>query len=86
MNDISREYCTKVIKAAPFADNIAGIPQMVELITALRDALDAKEATAPAPVVTVEILERWERQADIYCNQTMVAEIRAAIEQKKDTQ
>ena len=33
--DTSADYVRKVCNAAPFADNIAGIPQMVELIRAL---------------------------------------------------
>lgn len=40
--DTSKEYISKVLHAAPFADNDAGIPQMCDLIRALaadRDTL-----------------------------------------------
>lgn len=42
--DTSPEYIAKVIAAAPFADNEAGIPQMVELIQALAARLAEAEA------------------------------------------
>ena len=48
--DLTRAYCNQVINAAPFADNEAGIPQMVDLIAGLRDALDAANARADAAV------------------------------------
>ena len=47
--DTSAEYIAKVIHAAPFADNEAGIPQMVDLIKALaaeRDALQSAQSYA----------------------------------------
>ena len=40
MTDTSNDYIAKVLNAAPFADNDAGIPQMCELIRALRDERD----------------------------------------------
>ena len=38
--DTSNDYVERVCNAAPFADNEAGIPQMVELIKALRAERD----------------------------------------------
>ena len=38
MADTSKDYIGRVCSAAPFADNDAGIPQMVELIQALAAA------------------------------------------------
>jgi hypothetical protein len=46
MSDTSPEYITKVIAAAPFADNEAGIPQMVALIKALARDLAAERDRA----------------------------------------
>ena len=40
MSDTSNEYIERVLNAAPFADNDAGIPQMCDLIRALRDERD----------------------------------------------
>lgn len=57
--DTSAAYVTRVCKAAPFADNIAGIPQMVELIRALaaeRDKwrdLDAQAAEHVESVIAM---------------------------------
>jgi hypothetical protein len=39
--DTSNEYINKVLNASPFADNDAGIPQMCDLIRALRDERNA---------------------------------------------
>ena len=47
MTDTSAEYVAKVIAAAPFADNEAGIPQMVELISALRADVERLRARGP---------------------------------------
>lgn len=44
MTDISKEYIEKVLRAAPFADNTAGIPQMCSLIRALQARIEALEA------------------------------------------
>ena len=49
MTDTSADYIRRVLNAAPFADNEAGIPEMCELIAALaaeRDALRAEQAEA----------------------------------------
>jgi hypothetical protein len=52
MTDITPEYIVKVIAAAPFADNEAGIPQMVALIKALAARLaEAREWLVKAGVV-----------------------------------
>ena len=42
--DLTPEYIDNVCRAAPFADNDAGIPQMVALIRALSARLAALEA------------------------------------------
>jgi hypothetical protein len=42
--DTSREHVEKVINCAPFADNTAGIPEMVEILKSLLDERDELEA------------------------------------------
>lgn len=56
MNDTSREYIERMCACAPFADQEAGIPEMVTALRALvaeRDALRAEVAR----------LERWQEAA-----------------------
>ena len=55
MTDTSKDYVLNLCNAAPFADNEAGIPQMVELIKALaaerdelQDKLDVASKAPPA--------------------------------------
>ena len=50
MSNTSNEYIDKVLHAAPFADNDAGIPQMCALIRSLRDERDALQGLSPEGV------------------------------------
>ena len=45
--DTSNDYIAKVIHAAPFADNDAGIPQMCQLILALQKERNALASLNP---------------------------------------
>lgn len=61
MSDTSPEWVNRVCSAAPFADNDAGIPEMVSLIRALaaeRDALAARVKAAD------ELAEAVQRESD----------------------
>ena len=54
MSDTSKDYVTRVISAAPFADNETGIPEMVSLIKALAAERDALQATVEDMRETLE--------------------------------
>jgi hypothetical protein len=66
--DTSTEYADRVCRAAPFADNVAGIPQMVDLIRALaaeRDALRAELADANHTIVAYVAIQAVHHAEDL---------------------
>jgi hypothetical protein len=68
MTDTTPEYIAKVIAAAPFADNEAGIPQMVALIKALAtDATAALEREAKLKQIADEVAEAAWGHDEAFC-------------------
>ena len=50
MTDTRQTRIVEVLEASPFADNVSGIPEMCDLIVALRDERDALADSADLPV------------------------------------